>query len=243
MLIAVEGIDGAGKSTLVGRLKIRLGELGHRITCARRYMVPEITELWWKLVAADALDQDGGALLAAADYRLGVAGRLRPALAAGEVVIADKYYYSHVVYFHLRGLGLERLRSLFPDVLVPDLVLHLRLPVEVALERLVTQAGKPDLLESGLDHRLGLSLGKAYGLYGLGGAPAGLRFSHFIEHQTLAAALYDRLLPPARTRIVDGTLDRESVVEECLRHLGAVRERGPTPAAASAPRGAMEPEA
>jgi dTMP kinase len=219
VLVAFEGIDGAGKTSLIRGVEAHLVARGLSVTRVRRYMVPEITALWWQLVAEDAVDQQGTALLAAADYRAGLARVIRPALAAGHVVLADKYWYSHQVYFGLRGISFGVLAALFPEVLEPQLAFHLVLPVEMAFKRLAAHAGKPDLLECALDHRLGLTIGEAFRRYGLGGAPAELREAHFLDHQAAAAGRYAAVVPPDRTRVLDATADAATLLADCLAHL------------------------
>ena len=225
MLIAAEGVDGAGKTTLLDRLTGVLESRGRRVVRVRRYMLDDITDLWWRLVDADVIDQRGTALLAAADYELGVRNLIRPALDDGAVVLADKYVYSHYVYFHRRGLGLDELHAMFGEVLVPDLVVYLTLPIPVSLERLRRMGDKPDLLEAGLDHRLGLSIGQAFRRYGLGGAPAEMRESHFVDEHSRDADVFARVLPDGVTQTIDGTMTRDEIFAAALEHVDARLER------------------
>jgi dTMP kinase len=225
VLIAAEGIDGAGKTTLLDRLAAEFEARGRRVVRIRRYILQDVTDVWWRLVDADVIDQRGTALLAAADYELGVRNVIRPALDDGAVVLADKYVYSHYVYFHRRGLALDELYAMFGDVLVPDVVLYLTLPIDVSLERLRGMGDKPDLLEAGLDHRLGLSIGQAFRRYGLGGAPTGLRESHYVDEHARDAELFDRVLPPQVTHSIDGRLSRDQILAAALDHLAGRMER------------------
>jgi dTMP kinase len=213
MLIAAEGIDGAGKTTLVDHLAAELEERGRSVVRVRRYMLDEVTDLWWRLVDADMIDQRGTAMLAAADYQLGISRVVRPALDAGAVVLADKYVYSHYAYFERRGLARSELDAMFANVLVPDLVLYLDVPIDVSLERMRRMGGKPDLLEAGLDHRLGLSIGEAFRRYGLSGAPAELRESHFVDEHARDREVFGEVLPAEVTHTIDGTLPVEEIFD------------------------------
>jgi len=225
VLIAAEGIDGAGKTTLLDRLAADLESRGRRVVRVRRYILQDVTDVWWRLVDADMIDQRGTALLAAADYELGVRNLIRPALDDGAVVLADKYVYSHYVYFHRRGLGLDELRAIFGEVLVPDVVIYLTLPIDNSLERLRGMGDKPDLLEAGLDHRLGISIGQAFRRYGLGGAPTEMRESHFVEEHSRDADVFARVLPEGVTQTIDGTLTRDEIFAAALEHVEARLER------------------
>ena len=224
MLIAAEGIDGAGKTTLLDRLAADLESRGRPVVRVRRYILQDVTDVWWRLVDADVIDQRGTALLAAADYELGVRNVIRPALEDGAVVLADKYVYSHYVYFHRRGLALDELQAMFGEVLVPDVVIYLTLPIDTSLERLRGMGDKPDLLEAGLDHRLGLSIGQAFRRYGLGGAPTDVRESHFIQEHARDAELFGRVLPPDLTYTLDGTRAREEIYSAALDFVTARME-------------------
>jgi thymidylate kinase len=225
VLIAAEGIDGAGKTTLLDRLAAELEARGRRVVRVRRYILREITDIWWRLVDADVIDQRGTALLAAADYELGVRNVIRPALAEGAVVLADKYVYSHYVYFHRRGLALDELKAMFGAVLVPDVVLYLTLPIDTSLARLRGMGGKPDLLEAGLDHRLGLSIGQAFRRYGLSAAPADLRESHYLDEHARDEQIFARVLPPDVTHPIDGMLSRDQTLATALDHVAGRMER------------------
>ena len=69
-----------GKTTLVARLAAELRDRGRTVLVVRRYMLDEITALWWRLVDLDAVDQRGTAQLAAADYATACSGSSSPRL-------------------------------------------------------------------------------------------------------------------------------------------------------------------
>ena len=125
--IVFEGPDGVGKSTQAPLLAHRLGavltrEPGGTAIGAR------IRELLLDR-ATVGLAARSEALLMAADRAQHVAERVRPALEAGQHVVADRYLYSSVAYQgYGRGLPTEDLRRLSlwaADGLEPDLVLLL----------------------------------------------------------------------------------------------------------------------
>jgi dTMP kinase len=221
MLIAIEGLDGVGKTTLGTGLARHFGSRGRRVVRLRRFMIPEITELWWRLVDADGTSQRDTAVLAGADHRIGLTRFIRPALADGAIVVVDKYVYSHLVFFAVRGLDLGWLKTLFADTLLPDRVLHLVAPVPLALKRLQAVDGKPDLLEAGLDYRLGCTIGGAFRRYGLGGAPPELRARHFLEHQRAMETLFPDVVPRDVTHVVDAARPEHEVLRECVHAIDA----------------------
>ncbi|MPV48929.1 dTMP kinase [Pseudactinotalea sp. HY158] len=132
MFISFEGGDGAGKTTQVGLLAEWLTERGHDPLITRE---PGGTELGRSLrdliLHGGDMDPRTEALLYAADRAHHVDSLVRPALAAGRVVLTDRYLDSSVAYQGVgRGLGAERVEDLnrwAVGGLLPDLTLLLDL--------------------------------------------------------------------------------------------------------------------
>jgi dTMP kinase len=149
--IAFEGSDASGKTTQAKLLASRLDAVltrepgdtavGARIRSLLLDHSPE----------GAVLDLRAEALLMAADRAQHVAEVIGPALAAGRVVITDRYTASSLAYQgYGRGLDVDAVRRLSEfatDGLWPDVTVLLRVPVEVAWARL-RAAGVPDRLES-----------------------------------------------------------------------------------------------
>ncbi|NUS43031.1 MAG: dTMP kinase [Mycobacteriaceae bacterium] len=148
-LIAVEGLDGAGKRTIVSALT---EELSARGLTARTLAFPRYGRSLTADLAAEALRGEHGglsesvramALLFALD-RAGAVDELHAALAAVDVVLLDRYVASNAAYGAARmqqpgngefatwigGLEFDRL-----GLPVPDLQVLLAVPTDVAAER------------------------------------------------------------------------------------------------------------
>jgi dTMP kinase len=146
-LLALEGIDGCGKSTQARALAAALG--------ARLTHEPGATALGAALrpllLAPDAppVSLRAEALLMAADRAEHVALLVGPALAAGEWVVSDRFSGSTLAYQgYGRGLptaGLRRVVDWATAGLAPDLSILIDVPVAVAQSRLAETA--PDRLE------------------------------------------------------------------------------------------------
>jgi dTMP kinase len=138
-LLALEGVDGSGKTTQAHLLAVSLLQQGREVVLTqepgagpmgqrlRRYLQgPER-----RLTPQDELE------LFLADRREHVDQVIKPALAAGQIVITDRYYYSSVAYQGALGLDpawiLAENEAFAPR---PDLVFLLVLPVAQALARL-----------------------------------------------------------------------------------------------------------
>ena len=110
MLITLEGIDGAGKTTVAAALAEALGAV-----LLREPGGVVLSERIRALVKDPALHVDprAEALLYAAARAQLVAEQLRPRLAAGETVVLDRFVDSSLAYQGAgRGLGVEEVRRL-----------------------------------------------------------------------------------------------------------------------------------
>jgi dTMP kinase len=141
LFISLDGVDGAGKSTQCRLLAGWLREQGQSVVLCHD---PGGTELGQEL--RDILLSHRGAMSLTCEALLFMASRaqliaemIRPALAAGQVVIADRFLLANVVYQgHAGGLDPEQLWNvgLFgTDGLEPDLTFVLDLPLDVAFAR------------------------------------------------------------------------------------------------------------
>jgi dTMP kinase len=147
-LITVEGIDGAGKTTLVEGVVRAHPEL----TVLREPGGVAVSERVRELVKDPALEVDprAEALLYAAARAQLVHERLLPLLRSGADVLLDRFVDSSLVYQGAgRGLGVEAIAELnrFATAgLVPDLTLYVRVEPEVGAAR---RAGDDRLEQAG----------------------------------------------------------------------------------------------
>lgn len=153
LFITFEGIDGVGKSTQADALEAKLRELGHNVV---RTLEPGGTELGQEIRNL-LLHRKGDvapraeALLFSADRAHHVATKIRPALAAGKVVISDRYFDSSIAYQGAgRELSMDDVRSInlwAVDNLIPNLTVLLDLDAQSARARRDTTGQEPDRLE------------------------------------------------------------------------------------------------
>jgi dTMP kinase len=114
VLITVEGIDGAGKTTLVAGLSKALEERGP-VVVLREPGGVEVSERIRELLKDPALTihPRAEALLYAAARAQLVAEELRPLLDAGTTVLLDRFVDSSLAYQGAaRGLGVDEIRAL-----------------------------------------------------------------------------------------------------------------------------------
>ncbi len=149
MLVALEGIDGCGKSTQARLLAAALIERGLAATTFRE---PGDTEYGRELrrifVEGRNVSPREEMRLFLEDRRIDVHSNILPALAAGKVVIMDRYYLSSVVY--QGALGVDPGEILAANEAIaprPALTLLLDIPVDVARLRIRAARGSTNTFE------------------------------------------------------------------------------------------------
>ena len=145
-LITVEGVEGAGKTTQVEALRAWLVERGVAVVAtAEPDGTPLGASLRRVLGEVDRVTPLTEALLFAAGRAEHVHQVIRPALAAGQVVLCDRYVDSTVAYQgYGRGVPLEtvaELNRLATGGVMPDLTLVLDLDVAEGLRRARARRG------------------------------------------------------------------------------------------------------
>ncbi len=151
ILVALEGIDGSGKSTQASLLRDALEARG---VDAVVYREPGDSEFGDDLRRQQFRDgrtvsPQKEAELFIEDRKIDVRDNILPALAAGEVVVMDRYYFSTMAYQGALGLDVEELRqrneAFAPR---PHLTLILDVPAETSAARIEASREAPDSYES-----------------------------------------------------------------------------------------------
>jgi dTMP kinase len=143
-LVVFEGLDGSGKTTQRARLAARLRARGHTVLETAE---PYEGGVWGPKIRAmarsgEALPPEEELRWFVEQRREHVRERLAPALAAGQVVLCDRYFLSTAAYQGARGLDAEAILAAgereFP---LPALVLLLEIDAARALERVASRGG------------------------------------------------------------------------------------------------------
>lgn len=158
LFITFEGIDGSGKSTQARRLAAHLQAQGRAVRLTREPGGSPGAEDIRRLVLegdADRWSPETEILLFTAARRDHLERTIQPALAAGEVVICDRFADSTRMY---QGLGRAELRTLVDQLHAlmigrePDLTFLVDIDAETGLARALGRAGGEERFESmGLD--------------------------------------------------------------------------------------------
>lgn len=152
-LITIEGLDGAGKSTLAQALADELAARVEQVQLLREPGGVDVSERIRALVKDPALDvhpRTEALLYAAARAQL-VHERVAPLLDAGTLVLLDRFVDSSLAYQGAgRSLGVEQVRAInrfATGALEPDRTLLLRISPAAGRARQRDRAQEPDRLE------------------------------------------------------------------------------------------------
>jgi dTMP kinase len=166
-LITLEGLDGAGKSTLAAALAAALAARGVRVESLREPGGVHLSERIRELVKNPSvhIGARAEALLYAAARAQLVQERVTPLLADGAWVLLDRYVHSSLAYQGAgRGLGVEEVgavNAFATGALVPDRTLLLRIAPAAGRARLLARGAPPDRLE-GESERFFATVSSAY---------------------------------------------------------------------------------
>jgi dTMP kinase len=155
VLIAVEGLDGSGKSTQIHLLHEWLYGLRLRVHFTEWNSSSLVRDATRRGKKKQLLTPTTFSLIHATDFADRYERQILPMLRGGYIVLCDRYIFTSFVRDAVRGCDTDWVRRLYGFARMPDFTLYFRLPLETALGRILE--GRPSLkyFEAGMD--LGLS--------------------------------------------------------------------------------------
>lgn len=221
-LIVVEGIDGSGKSTQIDLLYKWLNTQGKSVYFSE----------WNSSVLVKSTTRQGKkekmftpttfSLIQATDFADRWENHILPMLKAGVIVLADRYAFTAFARDVARGVAPEWVRNLYSFAPQPDLAFYFQVPLDIAVDRILS--GRADLkyYEAGMD--LGLSDNKV---------------TSFRLFQERIINEYNKMVPEFKLVIVDGTQPvqkQQKVVRQVVKKILEGWEGLPNPTVAAPPR-------
>jgi len=200
-LVIVEGIDGSGKSTQLALLAQWLRSEGHLVTFSEWNSSPIVRATTARGKKRQLLTPLTFSLIHATDFSDRVERDIVPALKAGAIVLADRYVYTAFARDVARGVDRQWVRSLYRFAVTPTLAVYYRVPLEVALYRILSGRPKLKFYEAGMDLRLHPDPMESY-----------RRFQGRIQEE------YESIVPEYGLAALDATLPVE-VQQRALRDL------------------------
>jgi dTMP kinase len=154
-LIVVEGIDGSGKSTQISLLSQWLRRRGFAVAFSEWNSSPLVRETTRRGKKKEMFTPTTFSLIHATDFADRLERYILPLLKAGAVVCADRYAYTAFARDAVRGVNPAWVRNLYRFALQPNLAFYFKVPLEVALGRILGGRNALKYYEAGMD--LGLS--------------------------------------------------------------------------------------
>ncbi len=144
MIVVIEGIDGAGKTTIAKALVKELKRRGYDVIYLRE---PTDSEWGRRIREARNLSPKEELELFLKDREWDVKHNILPALKDGKIVVMDRYYHSTIAYQGAKGIDPNYIRKLNERFPKPDLVVVLDVRPETALGRIKKRGKEPDEFE------------------------------------------------------------------------------------------------
>jgi dTMP kinase len=153
-LIAVEGLDGSGKSTQIRLLEKWLRMQGLKVFFSEWNSSELVKSATRKGKNRQLLTPTTFSLIHATDFADRYERQLVPLLRAGYLVLCDRYIFTAFVRDTVRGCSPRWVRGLYNFAALPDLTFFFKTDLEVSLNRILI--GRPELkyFEAGMDLNL-----------------------------------------------------------------------------------------
>jgi dTMP kinase len=154
-LFVVEGIDGSGKSTQLALLHQWLQAEGYGVVFSEWNSSPLVRETTKRGKKKQTLTPSTFSLIHATDFADRMEHNILPLLKAGAVVLCDRYIYTAFGRDVVRGMDPLWVRELYSFAVKPTAAFYFRVPLDVAMKRILDGRSGVKYYEAGMD--LGLS--------------------------------------------------------------------------------------
>lgn len=165
ILIAVEGLDGSGKSTQIRLLHDWLYGLRLRVHFSEWNSSNLVKGATRRGKKQQILTPTTFSLIHATDFADRYERQILPMLKGGYIVLCDRYIFTSFARDAVRGCNPAWLRKLYGFARIPDYTFYFRLPLETALGRILD--GRPALkyFEAGMDIGLSTDIHESFRLF------------------------------------------------------------------------------
>ena len=164
-LFIVERIDGSGKSTQISLLAQWLRSEGYPVVYSEWNSSPIVRATTRRGKRSKLLTPLTFSLIHATDFSDRVEREIIPSLKAGGIVLADRYVYTAFARDVVRGVNRRWVRSLYRFAPVPTQAFYFRVPLDVALRRILSGRPKLKHYEAGMDLALHADVTESYKLF------------------------------------------------------------------------------
>jgi dTMP kinase len=153
-LIVVEGIDGSGKSTQLRLLQKWFISRNIPVFFTEWNSSETVKQITKKGKKSGRLTPITFSLLHATDFADRYERNILPLLHAGYVVLADRYVYTAYARDIVRGCNPDWVKKIYEFAIKPEVVFYFRVPIDVAVDRILSGRPKLKYYEAGMDLNL-----------------------------------------------------------------------------------------
>jgi dTMP kinase len=164
-LFVVEGIDGSGKSTQLMLLHQWLQSEGYGVVFSEWNSSPLVRDTTRRGKKKQMLTPATFSLIHATDFADRMEHNIIPLLKAGAVVLCDRYIYTAFARDVVRGMERKWVRELYSFAVKPTAAFYFRVPLEVAMKRILEGRSGVKFYEAGMDLGLNEDPEKSFHLF------------------------------------------------------------------------------
>jgi dTMP kinase len=150
-LIIVEGIDGSGKSTQILLLSRWLRAQGYAVAFSEWNSSPLVRQTTRRGKKKEMFTPTTFSLIHATDFADRTESYILPLVKAGAIVCADRYAFTAFARDVARGVSRRWVRNLYRFAIRPDLAFYFRVPLDVAIERILGGRDAIKYYEAGME--------------------------------------------------------------------------------------------
>ena len=154
VLIAVEGLDGSGKSTQAHLLVEWLRSMGAPVHHTEWNSSPLVASSTKKAKKQKRLKPETFHLIHAADFADRYERQIQPLIEVGGIVVCDRYKFTALARDGSRGIDSDRIEKCYSFAREPDLTLYFKVSPDVSLSRIDKGRSQLKYYEAGMDMNL-----------------------------------------------------------------------------------------
>jgi len=164
-LVIVEGIDGSGKSTQMSLLSQWMRSMGVAVAFSEWNSSPLVRDTTKRGKKKQTFTPTTFSLIHATDFADRLEREIVPMLKAGAVVCADRYAYTAFARDVARGVSRSWVRNLYRFATRPNVAFYFRLPLDVAVGRILGGRNAIKYYEAGMDLGLSQSIEESFRIF------------------------------------------------------------------------------
>ncbi len=164
-LIVVEGIDGSGKSTQLQLLEKWLQYNEFEVFRTEWNSSDKVRSITSKGKKKEILTPTTFSLLHATDFADRFERHILPLLHAGYFVLADRYVYTAYARDVTRRCDPLWIRKVYDFAIKPDITFYFRVPLDIAMDRILSGRPKIKFYEAGADLNLSKDIYESFRIF------------------------------------------------------------------------------